>query len=152
MKKFALKVFGIGILWFLGLGAFGLMQTQPAYAQSQVQLNQDSHFGDTSQTAGIAVGGAGTNADASIITIIKNFINRTLGILGLIALVILLYGGFQMVTAAGDDDKYKKGFKVLKEAAVGLIFIGLAFFMVSIVLWLISKVWGGASWSEVVAQ
>jgi hypothetical protein len=31
-----------------------------------------------------------------------------------------------MVTAAGDDGKYKVGFKILKQAAVGLIFIGLA--------------------------
>ena len=36
--------------------------------------------------------------------------------LALIALVILIRGGFQMVTAAGDDAKYKKGFKILQQA------------------------------------
>jgi len=41
-----------------------------------------------------------------------------LGMLALIALVVLLWGGFQMVTAAGDDDKYKKGFKILQQAAI----------------------------------
>jgi hypothetical protein len=43
--------------------------------------------------------------------------------LALVALVVLLWGGFQMVTAAGDDAKYKKGFKILQQAAIGLIFI-----------------------------
>ncbi|MEI7558636.1 MAG: hypothetical protein WCJ45_07785 [bacterium] len=53
----------------------------------------------------------------------KSFINWMLGMLALIALVILLRGGFQMVTAAGDDAKYKKGFKILQQAAIGLVFI-----------------------------
>jgi len=47
-----------------------------------------------------------------------------------------------MVTAAGDEEKYKAGFKILKQAGVGLAFIGMAFFMVSIVLWLVGKLTG----------
>jgi hypothetical protein len=50
--------------------------------------------------------------------VVKSFINWLLGLLSLISLVILLYGGFNMVTAAGDDGKYKKGFKILQQAAV----------------------------------
>ena len=45
-----------------------------------------------------------------------------------------------MVTAAGDDGKYKAGFKILKQAAIGLAFIALAWFMVSIIFWLIGTV------------
>jgi len=49
-----------------------------------------------------------------------------------------------MVTAAGDEEKYKKGFKILKQAAIGLVFIGLAFFMVSVIFWLLGVIgWGG---------
>ena len=40
--------------------------------------------------------------------VIRTFLNWVLGILSLVALVVLLYGGFNMVTAAGDDAKYKK--------------------------------------------
>jgi hypothetical protein len=29
---------------------------------------------------------------------------------------MLLFGGFKMVTAAGDEEKYKDGFKVIKQA------------------------------------
>lgn len=47
---------------------------------------------------------------------IKNAINRTLGILGLIVFVLLLWGGFQMVTANGDDKKFSSGLTILKQA------------------------------------
>jgi len=71
-------------------------------------------------------------------TVIKTFINRVLGLLSLIALVVLLYGGFNMVTAAGDEAKYKKGFKILQQAAVGLAIIGLSWIIVSAIFWIIS--------------
>jgi cobalamin biosynthesis Mg chelatase CobN len=45
---------------------------------------------------------------SAILTTIKNAINWLLGILATIALVICLYGGFLMVTAAGDEKKYQK--------------------------------------------
>ena len=63
-----------------------------------------------------------------------------LGMLALVALVILLRGGFQMVTAAGDDGKYKKGFKILQQAAIGLVFIGVSWLVVSVIFWLIGTV------------
>ena len=77
--------------------------------------------------------GTGTN----LLDIIKSFINWILGLLSLIALGMALYGGFQMVTAAGDDGKYKAGFKVLKQAAIGLIIVGFSWIIVSSIFWLI---------------
>ncbi len=44
-----------------------------------------------------------------------------------------------MVTAAGDDGKYKKGFTILKQAAIGLAVIGLARFIVSFIFWFINN-------------
>lgn len=146
MKKFAFRVLGIGVLWLLGFGMFGLAQTNQVHAQSSVP-NIGGQFGQTNDTAGLGLAWAWDQASSGIIQILKNFINWTLGILGLIALVILLRGGFQMVTAAGDDEKYKKGFKILKQSAVGLIFIGLAFFMVSIILRLVGKVAWPSAWT-----
>jgi hypothetical protein len=54
-----------------------------------------------------------------------------LGLLALLALGVLLWWGFQMVTAAWDDNKNKKWFTILKQAGIGLIFIGLAWLIVS---------------------
>jgi hypothetical protein len=57
--------------------------------------------------------------------------------LATIALVICLWAGFQMVTAAGDDGKYKKGITILKQAGIGLVIIGLAWLIVSVIFWLV---------------
>ncbi len=77
---------------------------------------------------------------ADLIDIIKRTINWLLSMLWLIALVILLYWWFKMVTAAWDETKYKEWFKILKYAAGWLVFIALSFFMVSWIFWLISTV------------
>ena len=81
-----------------------------------------------------------------LITIIKNAINRVLWILSLITLVLLLWGWFQMVTAAEDEGKFKAGTKILKQAAIGLIFIALSRFIVSMIFWIISKTAGDPEW------
>ncbi len=85
-------------------------------------------------------GAQGGLAGDSLIITIKNGINYLLGFLGLIALIVLLWGGFQMVTAAGDDGKYKAGFKILKQAGVGLLFIGLAWLFVSLIFFVIQQI------------
>ena len=81
----------------------------------------------------------GLQGDSLILTI-KNGINWLLGLLGLIALVVLLWGGFQMVTAAGDDKKYQAGFTILKQAGIGLLFIGLAWLFVSLIFFVIQSI------------
>ena len=83
---------------------------------------------------------AGTAEDAkssSLLDTITNAVNWILGMLALIALIICLWGGFQMVTAAGDDGKYKTGMTILKQAAIGLVIIGVAWLFVSVIFWAI---------------
>ena len=95
----------------------------------------------TQQWAGLNVQGSDvlTGSD-SLITSIKTFINWVLGLLATIALCILLWGGFQMVTAAGDETKYKKGFQILKQAAIGLIFIGLSALFIQLIFYILGVV------------
>ena len=75
---------------------------------------------------------------------IKSTINWLLGILATIALVICLYAGFLMVTAAGDDKKYQQGITILKHAAIGLAIIGLSWLIVSVIFWFV----GNAAWTD----
>ena len=72
---------------------------------------------------------------------IKNAVNWILGILATIALVVCLYGGFLMVTAAGDEKKYQKWLSVLKYAAIGLAIIGLSWMIVSVIFWFVRNLW-----------
>lgn len=90
------------------------------------------------------IGWLGTETDApSLLGIVKSFINWILWLLSLIALGMALFGGFKMVTAAGDDGKYKEWFKVLKQAAIGLVVVGLSWIIVSAIFAIIGSAQSG---------
>ena len=82
---------------------------------------------------------------ASLLDTIKNAINWILWILATIALVICLYGWFKMITSAWDENKYKSGLNVLKNAAIGLAIIWLSWMIVSVIFWFVGTLWNGGS-------
>lgn len=131
----------MGVFALSGLGlsfASAGGNTTPSTAQMGFGLNE----GYTKDISGIA--GAGSNKGDGLLTVIKRGINWILGILGLITFVLLLWGGFQMVTAAGDDKKFGAWQTILKQAGIGLLFIGGSWLMVSMIFWLI---WTFTSWT-----
>lgn len=81
---------------------------------------------------------------AAFLDTVNNAINWILWMLATVALVICLYGGFLMVTAAGDAKKYEKGLEVLKYAGIGLAIIGLSWMIVSVIFWFV----GNLSWDN----
>ena len=89
-----------------------------------------------------------TQQKDAVVNIIKSAVNRVLWILALIALIVLLYGGFLMVIAAGNDDQYNKWFTILKHAAFGLVMIGVAWFIVSIIFWVVNLFTTTAEWTD----
>ena len=145
MKKLFYKLFGISTLVLLGCSwLIWIVSAQTAPMTEAVWF-----------WGGIKAGGVGVawvNEDwglknDSIIDSVKTFVNRVLGLLALITLLLLLRGWFQMVTAAWDDGKYKEWFKILKQAAFGLAFIWLTWLMVSLmfyVIWLMVPDVGGS--------
>jgi hypothetical protein len=78
---------------------------------------------------------------SSLLDTIKNAVNWVLWILATVALVVCLYWGFCMVTAAGDEKKYSKWLSVLKYAAIGLAIIGLSWMIVSVIFWFVNNFW-----------
>ena len=78
---------------------------------------------------------------SSLLDTIKNTINWILWILATIALVICLYGWFKMITSAWDENKYKSGLTVLKNAAIGLAIIWLSWMIVSVIFWFVGTLW-----------
>ena len=118
----------------------------PAFANWNTPTNwstptSTTPFTDVQRGVDIGTAWAGNLAGSEkLIDTIKTAINIILGLLGTISLVILLWGGFQMVTAAGDEGKHKKGFTILKQAGMGLIFIGLAALFVQLIFWFISSI------------
>lgn len=84
---------------------------------------------DNVQKVSDATGGAN---DAR--TLVLRIVNFFLGFLGLLAVLMIIYGGVLVVTSAGDPEKAGKGKKILLYAAIGILIILLSFAIVSTVL------------------
>ncbi len=78
-----------------------------------------------------------TTAVTSTLQIIKNIINWALWMLALVALIYILIQWFIMLTAAGDDAKLKKWWKWIKRACIAIAGIGLSWFIVTFIFWII---------------
>jgi len=59
--------------------------------------------------------------------IAANVINIILGFLGIIAVVLILIGGFMWMTAAGNDDKVATAKKIMTAGIIGLVIVLAAF-------------------------
>lgn len=102
----------------VGATAIGWMMAVPAFAQVNTS---------------ITITGYGTNDPE---TIVVNLINWVLGILALIAVILVLIGGFRWMTAAGNEEKVDGAKKLLVAAVIGLVIVmaawGIALYAVSI--------------------
>jgi hypothetical protein len=72
--------------------------------------------------------------DTDIRVIIAKIVRIALGLLGIVALVLILYGGFIWMTAGGNQDRIDQAKKILVNAVIGLVIILSAFAIVSFVI------------------
>ena len=75
---------------------------------------------------------AGTEGDFRVIvlTIIQYF----LGFLGLLAVIMVIYGGVTYTSSAGNDEAVQKAKKIIMYSVIGIIVIFLAFALVNTVI------------------
>ena len=66
--------------------------------------------------------------------IAARIVRSFLSLLGIIALVLILYGGFTWMTAGGDDEKIAKAKKILINAVIGLAIILTSFAITQFIL------------------
>lgn len=114
------------------------LEVQPAYAQ---QVNCDS-IDPTSNTCPEDMTAiecmrcfaerTGTQAQLSDVdkpfpVIIGDIIRGLLGFLGVIFLVLILYGGFLWMTSAGKEEQITKAKKIIANSAVGLFIIVVSY-------------------------
>ncbi|MFC1598259.1 Mbov_0395 family pilin-like conjugal transfer protein [Patescibacteria group bacterium] len=55
--------------------------------------------------------------------LIANIISVFLGIVGAIALIMIIYGGFMLLTSSGNQERVKKGRETLFWAILGLVLV-----------------------------
>ena len=66
--------------------------------------------------------------------LIGQIINSALGLVGSIALLMFIYGGFLWITAAGNSQNVQKGQDTLKWAVIGLVVVFTAYAVVRFVI------------------
>ncbi len=111
------KLFVLILTSVLFLGGFTFAQF---WADERTDINPD-------------VPGSWEDQQENFLNVVQWGINWVLWILAFISLIILLWWGFQMVTAAGNEDRYGKWFTILKQAGIWLVLIWVAWFIVSII-------------------
>lgn len=118
-KRIVASLLSLSIVCVLALPIVALAQTTNNYGL-------DTGFGDA---AGLPTG------STDLPTTIARIINILLGFLGIIAVIIVLYGGFIWMTAAGDSGKVDKAKDLLKAGIIGIVIILAAWAIAS---WVIS--------------
>ncbi len=116
--KQTLLVFGLMV------GAISLFSVLPV--ASAVGLLDT---GDNPEVIGAATGG-----ETSLRGLILTLVNYFLGFLGLLAVIMIIYGGVSYVTSAGNDEAVGKAKKIIMYAIIGIILILLSFVLVRAVL------------------
>lgn len=95
-----------------------------ALAQSAIDPEQD-------QPAIIrALSGGQTGLRGIVLTIVNFFLT----FLGLLAVIMVIYGGFLYVSSGGNDESVNKAKKILLYAAMGIIIIIVSFALVNTIL------------------
>src|SRR3989339_965715 len=122
MKK-TFFVLALSVLVILPVFAFGLT----AHAQTAADNMLWGGFEGNVQTA-TGLGNTDPREMAGQV------VNILLGFLGIIAVVIILLGGFKWMTAAGDEGKVDEAKKLIGAGVIGLVVIlsayGLALFII----------------------
>ncbi|MCX7779210.1 MAG: hypothetical protein N2259_03155 [Patescibacteria group bacterium] len=76
--------------------------------------------------------------------LVFSIIRYILGFLGVVAVVVIIIGGFMWMTAAGNEEKVAKAKKVLVQGLIGLVIVMLAFAIATFVMSMIRTSTAGA--------
>jgi len=76
-------------------------------------------------------------------TTVSKVINAFMGLLGIVAVVIILLGGFKWMTAGGNEDKVGEAKKLILSGIIGLIIIMSAYAIAQFVVGAVVQGTGG---------
>ena len=71
-------------------------------------------------------------------TIAANLVNIMLGLLGVLAIILIMYAGFVWMTASGDPDKVNIAKKILASASIGLLIVLSSW---ALAIYILSRLW-----------
>lgn len=111
-------------------GFLGFVQPQPASALFEDSKKNacEGIQGTTTPTGDCATGGTSVN---SIITTVINILSLVVGI---VAVIMIMVGGFRYITANGDSGNIQSAKNTVMYALIGLVVVAFAQFLVQFVL------------------
>jgi hypothetical protein len=118
--------------WFAGLAVSLLMvagMAAPALAQSaQQQINNGLCTGANLQfTENPGACNTATNdATASINRIVHTIVNLLSAVVGIVAVIMIIVGGFRYITSGGNDTSVTAAKNTILYAIIGLVVVALA--------------------------
>lgn len=65
---------------------------------------------------------------------VMNVVNVLLGFLGILAIIIILWGGFRWMTSGGNEEKVGEAKKVITAGIIGLVIIFTAYALATFVI------------------
>lgn len=100
-------------------------------------------IGSAQASLGLDTGAATGLGTRDLKELIVSIVRIVLGFLGIISVIILMYGGFVWMMAKGEPEKIDKGKKIVVAMVIGLVIILSAYLIVSYVLKAIQGATGG---------
>ncbi len=116
------------VLGVLFVAVFSFLNLTPAFAQSVADSNSTLNEGVAviEQPLGLA--------STDIRQIIGTIIRVALGLIGIVMLGLVLYGGYLYMTAGGNEEQVTQAKRILRNGAIGLAIILSAYAIVTFVL------------------
>ena len=109
------------IVFGLMVGALMLFSAVPEALAASTAINEGTDKPDI-------VPGGGLRG------LVLKIVNYFLGFLGILAVIMVIYGGVTYVTAAGNDESIGNAKKIIMYALIGIIIILLSFAIVNTIL------------------
>ena len=131
---------------FIGVLLAGALTVQPAYAQDGLVGFPPASGAATPSSNGGALGSIqenlslvggkayGENTITDPRVLLGTLINVFLGVLALIFLILMLYGGYLWMTAMGDQERITKAKETIVPAVIGIVIIVGAYAVTSFVV------------------
>lgn len=83
---------------------------------------------------GKAADKAGLGATRTPAELVSSFINIAISILGVIAVILVIYAGGMWLTAAGNGSKVDQAKQIIQTTVIGIVIVGLAYAITTFVL------------------
>jgi len=124
-----MKILKKSVLYAVLISIFSLSLTSVAVAAVNENDLWTGHWegGNNSEDYQDKIGNTSGLGNKDPREVAAGVINVILGFLGIIAVVLILAGGFMWMTAAGNEDKVTTAKQVMSAGAIGLIIVLAAF-------------------------